>query len=370
MKPFIPDNLPLDCLDWTAHVTLIGRANAALARYDGILQGIVNPAVLLSPLTTQEAVLSSRIEGTQASMEEVLEFEATPREKITPEKRADIQEIINYRLAMNVAVAKLQERPLCLNLIKELHAILLRSVRGKNKSPGEFRRSQNYIGPPGCSIEEATFVPPSPDNLLAALYNWEKYLHVEEKDRLVQLAVAKAQFEIIHPFLDGNGRLGRMLIPLFLFARNLLSKPMFYMSAYLEEHREVYYRRLRAISEEGDWNGWVAFFLTALTEQAEQNTKKVKAIIDLYEGLKGRVVDITHSQYAVQALDAIFSQPIFRSTQFQQLASIPTRPTTMLILNKLEEAGILKVQEEGKGRRPALIVFPDLINLAEGNKVV
>ena len=227
MKPFDPDGLPLDCIDWGAHVTLVGRANAALARYDGMLQGVVNPAVLLSPTTTQEAVLSSRIEGTQASMEEVLEYEAGSTEKIVPEKQADIQEIINYRDAMAVAVIELIKRPLCLNLIKELHRILLTSVRGRNKMPGEFRETQNCIGPPGCSIETATFVPPSPDNLPQALDNWEKYLHRDEKDGLVQLAVSKAQFEIIHPFLDGNDRLGRMLIPLFLYAKGLLSSPCF-----------------------------------------------------------------------------------------------------------------------------------------------
>ena len=161
MDPYIPQILPLESIDWAAHVSLIGQANAALARYDGMLQSIINPAVMLSPLTTQEAVLSSRIEGTQASMEEVLEYEADPRERVEPEKYADIQEIINYRRAMGAAVDKLKNRPLCLNLFKELHTILLDSVRGRSRAPGEFRRIQNYIGPPGCSIEEATFVPPS-----------------------------------------------------------------------------------------------------------------------------------------------------------------------------------------------------------------
>ncbi|MFQ5673803.1 MAG: Fic family protein [Nitrospinales bacterium] len=283
MKPFEPNCLPLDCIDWGAHVTLVGRANAALARYDGMLQGVVNPAVLLSPMTTQEAVLSSRIEGTQASMEEVLEYEAGSTEKIIPEKHADIQEIINYRHAM---------------------------------------------------------------------------------------AVAKAQFEIIHPFLDGNGRLGRMLIPLFLYAKRLLSSPMFYMSAYLEEHRDVYYERLQAISKNGDWNGWITFFLSALTEQAAQNTETTKAIIDLYERLKKQVVDATHSQFAVQALDAIFSRPVFRSSQFQQLANIKTRSTAARILRKLREVGVLKVLKEGKGRRSALIMFPELIYLVEGKRVL
>ena len=174
MRPYEPDSLPISSIDWAAHVPLIGQANAALARYDGMLQSIVNPAVLLSPLTAQEAVLSSRIEGTQASVEEVLEYEADPEEEMEPSKRSDIQEIINYRRAMGMAVERLRERPLCLKLFKELHAVLLDSVRGRNKAPGEFRRSQNYIGPPGSPIEKATFVPPSPDRLAPALDNWEK----------------------------------------------------------------------------------------------------------------------------------------------------------------------------------------------------
>jgi len=281
MRPYEPDSLPITSIDWSAHVPLIGQANAALARYDGMLQSIVNPAILLSPLTAQEAVLSSRIEGTQASMEEVLEYEADPEEKLEPSKRSDIQEIINYRRAMGIAVERLKERPLCLNLLKELHAVLLDSVRGRNKAPGEFRRSQVYVGPSGAPIEKATFVPPSADRVAPALDNWEKYLHYEEKDRLVQLAVVKAQLEIIHPFLDGNGRMGRMLVPLYLFDRGLLSSPMFYLSAYLEEHRDVYYERLLGVSRDGDWNGWASFFLTAVVEQAAVNTQKTREILTL-----------------------------------------------------------------------------------------
>jgi len=218
MKPFIPDKLPLESINWESHVPLIGQANAALDRYDGMLQGIPNPGVFLSPLTTQEAVLSSKIEGTLvSSMEEVLEFEASPREPVEPSKKTDIQEIINYRTAMWKAMESIEERPLCLNLVKDLHGILLDSVRGRDKALGEFRRTQNYIAPPGSPIEQATYVPPSPELLPAVLDNWEKYMHFAEKDVLVHLAIVKAQFEIIHPFLDGNGRLGRMLIPLFLF---------------------------------------------------------------------------------------------------------------------------------------------------------
>ncbi len=368
MKPYVPQHLPLEMIDWADHVSLIGEANAALARYDGLLSSIVNPAVLLSPLTTQEAVLSSRIEGTQATLEEVLEYEVDPAEKIDPVKRADIQEIINYRMAMRHAVEEMGKRPLCLNLLRELHRILLDSVRGRNKAPGEFRRIQNYIGPPGCSIEEATFVPPSVDHLAPSLDNWEKYIHFEEKDRLVQLAVVKAQFELIHPFLDGNGRVGRMLIPIFLFEKNLLSSPMFYLSAYLEAQRDAYYERLRAISGKGDWNGWIRFFLRAIIEQARDNTAKARAILALYESMKQEVPEITRSQYAIQALDALFDQPIFSSSTFTARSRIPSA-TAKRMLSGLKEAGIIHEMSPGSGRRGAVMVFPRLLVITEADSL-
>lgn len=370
MEPFIPDILPIDSIDWSAHVSLIGQANAALARYDGILQGIPNPGVFLAPLTTQEAVLSSRIEGTLASMEEVFEFEANPREHGEPSKYADIQEIINYRSAMLRAMESLKERPLCLNLIKELHTILLDSVRGRDKAPGQFRRTQNYIAPPGRPIEQATFVPPSPDRLDAALDNWEKYLHFAEKDVLVHLSIVKAQFEVIHPFLDGNGRLGRMLVPLFLFAKESLSSPMFYLSAYLEANREAYYTRLQAISQQQDWNGWIQFFLTAIVEQAAINIEKVRRILRLYEDMKTKVVKTTHSQFAIQALDAIFARPIFQGSDFADISRIPTRVTAAAVIRQLLTAGILRILQPASGRRSAMLVFPELINLVEGQSIV
>jgi Fic family protein len=364
IRPYEPKALPLEGIDWTGHVPLIGKANAALGRYDGMLQSIVNPGVLLSPLMSQEAVLSSRIEGTQATMEEVLEYEADPNEPIEPGKQADIQEILNYRQAMGQAVESLKKRPLCLNIVKELHVTLLNSVRGRNKAPGEFRRVQNFIGPAGSTAETATFVPPSPDRLREALGNWEKYLHFEEKDRLVQLAVAKAQFELIHPFLDGNGRIGRMLVPLFLFAKGILSSPMFYVSAYFEEHREVYYTRLQAISREDDWNGWIQFFLTAIAEQAQINSEKTGAILVLYQRMKAEIPEATRSQYAIQAIDALFDRPIFTSTDFMARSKIP-EDSARRILKTLKDRGVVGNLRAGKGRRAGVLVFPDLIEITE-----
>jgi Fic family protein len=271
---------------------------------------------------------------------------------------------------MGKAMESLQERPLCLNLIKDLHAILLDSVRGRDKAPGQFRRTQNYIAPPGYPIEQATFVPPSPDRLAEVLDNWEKYLHFDEKDVLVQLAIVKAQFEIIHPFLDGNGRLGRMLVPLFLFAKKLLSSPMFYLSAYFEANREAYYTRLQAVSQQQDWNGWIQFFLTAVVEQAAINIDKVRGILRLYEDMKTKVVETTHSQFAIQALDAIFSRPIFQGANFAAISRIPTKVTAATLIRQLQDAGILTVLQPARGRRSAMLVFPELINLVEGHSIV
>lgn len=362
MKPYIPDNLPFESLKWDAFISLIGDANAALARFDGILQGIVNPSVLLSPLTTHEAVLSSRIEGTEATLEEVLEYEAAPTKETR--KIEDIREIINYRKAMNAAVEILKKRPISLNLMKDIHAILLDSVRGQNRGRGEFRTIQNWIGRPGCSIEEATFVPPDPVALINYLSDLEKYIHFEEKDRIIQLAIVHAQFEIIHPFLDGNGRVGRILIPLFLYEKGLLSNPMFYLSAYFEKNRDTYYDKLHSVSAYKDWEGWIAFFMTAVIEQARINSDKARAILGLYNEMKSEITKATRSQFSIQTLDTIFDRPIFRTTDFIQNSGIP-KPTALRILNTLQKEKILITLREGSGRRAALLMFGRLLELVE-----
>ena len=221
-------------LDWPRLLPLIGPANAAIARYDGVLDGVPNTGVLLSPLAAQEAVLSSRIEGTQATLGEVLEFEAQGElfDESTP-KKADIREVLNYRAALQEAIRLLDTLPLSQRLIRETHKVLMQGVRGHGKAPGEYRRIANWIGPAGGTIETARYVPCSADKLLQAMGAWERYLHAETPDRLVQLAILHAEFEAVHPFLDGNGRLGRLLVPIFLYSQNLLSRPDFYLSAYL-----------------------------------------------------------------------------------------------------------------------------------------
>ena len=357
---------PPQQLDWQRLVPLIGSANAAVARYDGLLSAIPNAAVLLSPLTTQEAVLSSRIEGTQATMGEVLEYEAKgDTGDPTSQKEADIWEVLNYRKAMRAAEAMLKELPLSLRLLNETHLILLSGVRGHGKSPGQYRKIPNWIGPHGCSMDQARFVPISADQLPEAMSRWEQFIHEQAADPLVQLAILHAELEALHPYLDGNGRLGRMLIPLFLFEKRLIQSPMFYISAYLESHRDEYYERLLAVSRDHDWSGWCAFFLNVVRVQAEENLIKTKAIIELYQEMKTRFIDLTHSQYAIPALDWVFERPIFKSSDLVRTSAIP-KPTAQRIINLLKSEGILQEISPASGNRAATLAFARLLNIAEG----
>lgn len=364
MQPYIPKSLPLSGLNHARLFPAAGRANRELARYDGLLESLINPTLLLSPLTTQEAQLSSQIEGTQATLVEVLEHEAGDIK--TGGKGEDVQEIINYRHTLILAQDQLIDGHISLFLIQQMHKILMGSVRGQDKSPGEFRKDQNWIGRPGCKIEDATFVPPDPLQLLDHLQAWEAYLKYVDIDPLVQTAIVHAQFELLHPFKDGNGRIGRLLIPLFLYQGKTLSKPMFYLSAYLESHRDIYYDRLRRISAEGDWDGWIEFFLEAVTEQARANTEKVRDILRLYDEIKQGVGQITRSRHVMHVLDAIFETPVFAVPEFVEKTEI-ARQTAHTLLSKLRDAEILHQLREPGGRRPEILIFPRLVRIISGN---
>ncbi len=356
-------------LNWERLIPLIGPASAAVARYDALLSAIPNAEVLLSPLTTQEAVLSSRIEGTQATMGEVLEFEAEGgSNKYPEEKRHDIQEVLNYRRAMRHAMKMLEKLPLSQRVIREAHAILMDNVRGHGRAPGQYRKGPNWIGPPGCTIDEARFVPISADKLPEGMSRFEKFIHDDSvADKLVQLSLLHAEFEALHPFLDGNGRLGRMMVPLFLWQSGLIRQPMFYISAFLEERRDEYYDRLLAVSRDDDWTGWCVFFLEALRYQAIENEQKARSILQIYNTKKLQLVELTHSQYSILALDWICARPIFKSSDFVASAGIPA-PTARRILALFREAGLLKTLIEASGRRSAVLTFPELLNIAEGRE--
>ncbi len=357
----------VDSLDMARLLPLIGPANAAVARYDGMLHGIPDADVLLSPLMAQEAVLSSKIEGTQATLGEVLGFEAA-EETATGSKRDDIQEVLNYRRAMRSAMELLKSLPLSQRLIRNTHEVLLDGVRGTNKTPGEYRRVQNWIGPAGTQLEGARFVPPTPEQVPDLMSEWERYVHGNAPDKLLQLAILHAEFEAIHPFLDGNGRIGRLLVPLFLMTKGLLSSPSFYVSGYLEARREEYYDRLLAVSRDDDWTGWCEFFLRALTAQARTNEEKTKAVQDLYNEKKNWIVEQTHSQYAVSALDWFFTRPIFKTTDFIRSAGIP-RATAERITREIRDGGMLREVRPNSGRQAAILAFTELLNIAEGKDV-
>jgi cell filamentation protein, protein adenylyltransferase len=366
MKPWIPDQLPLTSLRPGQLISPLGRASDALARYDGLLQGMVNAELMLSPLLNQEAVLSSRIEGTQATVGELLEKDVG--EEFDREKEDDVEEVANYRQAARDAAQHMEDRHLSLQMIRMLHQVLMHGVRGQDKEPGRFRVEQNWIGAKGCPIEKASFVPPSPMIIQEHLESWERYIAGEDLDPLIQAAVMHAQFEIIHPFIDGNGRIGRLLIPLFLFSKKRIYRPMFYLSGYLERHRDEYYSRLRAITDKGEWNEWIEFFLQAVAIQAAENTSAAVAIHSLYERMKDEVQKATKSKYSARITDMLFRRPIFRVKTMGELAEIPNASAHKTVA-LLVQAGIAKQMREGTGRKAALYVFPQLLNLVEGREI-
>jgi Fic family protein len=255
-------------------------------------------------------------------------------------------------------------------LIKSLHEILLCGVREKNKAGGYFRNIQNYIGPYGCSIEDATYVPPSPNDVAPVMDNLEKFANSEDVEPLVQLSQIHAQFELIHPFLDGNGRIGRILIPLFLQQKQYLKRPVFYLSEYLENNRGFYYQKLNEISKNNNWNGWIEFFLESLCMQAEQNIKKVKSMIALYDSMKQEFLSVTKSEFAIRILDLLFKEPLVVSVDLIKKTGMSNTRSGRAIIQKLIDAKAINVYREHSGSRPSILAFPELINLIEGRKVI
>ncbi len=368
MKPALyhTDHFPPKKLNWEKILPIIGHAHAAVAAYSAMLYRMPNTSILLSPLATQEAILSNRIEGTITTLTEVLTFEAGGN--LSTERTdagADIQEVSNYRYALTDAIESMTKIPISQRLIRDTHKILMRGVRGANKDPGNYRRIANWIGPPGSTIENARFIPCPVEHLPDAMSAWESYIHEDTQDHLVQLAIVHAEFEAIHPFLDGNGRLGRLIVPLFMVAKGILSHPHFYISEYLDSHRDEYYERLLAVSRDDDWTGWCTFFLQAITEQAQKNRSRVQDILDLYNERLEWILEKTHSQYGRRALDRIFHTPIFSTSDFTANSGIP-KQTANRILRILRDNDMLRVLMAPRGRRPAILVFLELLNIAEG----
>ncbi|MFA5994432.1 MAG: Fic family protein [Parcubacteria group bacterium] len=360
-KPFIPPKLPIK-IDYEPLIGHITKAHRAIAGLDALLSALPNPSLLGRTLQTKEAVLSSQIEGTQATLDEVLAFEVVNDKNESETKKQDINEIINYRKALDLGIKSLDTLPLSENLIKKLHATLLKSGRGENKAPGEFRKIQVFIGMPGADISEATYIPPSADEVIPLFSNLEKYLNSnDEKDNLVQIAIAHYQFEAIHPFLDGNGRVGRLIISLFLYEKKLLAHPFLYLSEFFEEHRQTYYELLRNVSEKQDWENWIKFFLNALTIQAQKAEEAGKSILKLHQELKDQIITL-NSQYAPYLLDAIFVRPIFSASSIQKHVKIKNSQTLYTLIGKFVDLGILK-EVDSKQKRNKVYRFEKLIKI-------
>lgn len=318
---------------------LVEEAGTALGRLDGVASVLPNPDLFVGMYVKHEAVLSSEIEGTQATLEDVLDYESEGRRTDQPE---DVEEVINYVRAMNFGLRRLPEFPLSLRLIREIHEELLRGVRGQERSPGEFRTSQNWIGPGGCTLADADFVPPPPHEMQAALDDFQKFLHDRDRlPKLIHCGLAHAQFETIHPFLDGNGRVGRLLITLLLVEQGILSRPLLYLSYYLKAHRAQYYDRLTAVRTDGDWEGWLKFFLRGILEVSTAATNTARDIVMLRDRLQQTIRGSTNAGYGFALLDHFFEQPILSIKQAEQRLGCVYK-TAARLMEEFEAAQIVR----------------------------
>jgi Fic family protein len=368
MNPCIPSKLPIKNIKWEELSVLLGETNTEIGRYDGLLEDMTSPEILLSPLVRKEAELSSKIEGTQSTMSEVLEYEAGKRD-MDKRKIEDINVLRNYRKTLLWAEEELKNgKEFSLFFLKEMHSILMHESRWDSSTePGTFRTKRVYIGQPGTSIEQAKYIPPEHFLIPEYMENWEDYLKNSKEERLVKTAVIHAQFEIIHPFDDGNGRIGRMLITLFLYLSGMLHRPIFYMSQYFENNRDHYYEALRNITRHDNcqWHEWIEFFIIAVKEQVKNNIKKVREINKLYKQKSTEFKEAIRSQYYKDAIEAFFKRPIINSIDFARESKIKSFSTARNILKKLESKNLIKKVKEGQGRYPSIYLFKDIMDLLE-----
>ena len=328
-------------------VRLLSRADQALGRLDGVAQTLPNTDLFVAMYVRREAVQSSQIEGTQTTLEDLLTFEVDPTGREVPR---DVEEVVNYVRAMNHGLARLSTLPLSLRLIRELHEELMQGVRGAERSPGEFRRSQNWIGPAGASLARATFVPPPPHEMHQALDNLEKFLHDQQLPVLVHCALTHAQFETIHPFLDGNGRVGRLLVTLQLCERGALQHPLLYLSHHLKRHRAEYYDRLLAVREAGDWEGWVRFFLRGVADTAEEAVQTARAIVALREAQRAAIQDNGLGVGGLRLLDVLFQYPILHVAFAAERLGVGFKTANRLV-GRFEELPLLAETTGGRRHR-------------------
>lgn len=357
------DKFPPLKLDFRQLVNPLVKATDALARYDQMLKNMHNSEILLAPLRNQEAVISSRMEGTISTMDEILRFEADSENDafIAKNVRSEIFETILYQRALLNAQKAMQDGyPLSQHFIKTLHQQLLSFGRGAKKSPGQFKIEQNYLA--DKIKQKVLFVPISPEKLNDGLEKLFDYLSNSEDPILIKTALMHLEFEALHPFQDGNGRIGRMLITLLLWSTKSISEPHFYISGYMEENKDEYIATMRNVSENNDWEKWCVFFLNAVEKQAVKNLEIAENIKNLYEDMKHVFSDTLSSKWSVNALDYIFKNPIFRNNRFTSKSGIPG-PTASRFTRVLLEKELIRTLEEASGRRPALYAFEPLLKL-------
>jgi Fic family protein len=360
----MPRSLPPDPpLAWSeALVALLSEADQEVARLDAATEFLPNPDLFVRMYVRKEAVVSSQIEGTQASLVDLLEHEA----RAVSARTGDVEEVSNYVRAMNVGLERLRQVPLSSRLIRQIHAELMRGVRGGDRAPGEFRRVQNWIGPSGAAISQATFVPPPADEVGRAMGDLEQFLHDETPmPVLVRAALAHVQFETIHPFLDGNGRLGRLLVTFLLCARGVLRRPTLYLSLYFKQRRQEYYERLQAVRETGDFEGWVEFFLTGVRDVAREGAETARQIQRMREGHRALVTrELRNSSTALLLLNGLFETPIVTVHRVRQVVR-RTYPVANDLVAAFERLGLLRQISRGARNRvfayqPYLDLFGEL----------
>ena len=369
---FIPTSLPPDPpLRFDSQLaTVLAAAGTALGRLDGVCATLPNPELFVAMYVRREAVLSSQIEGTQSTLDDVLAFELDSDRSKLP---GDIEEVVNYVNAMNYGLARLETLPLSLRLLREIHGRLLAGGRSSEKSPGEFRHSQNWIG--GRRLADATFIPPPPHEMNIALGDLERFLHDSGGlDPLIVCALAHAQFETVHPFLDGNGRVGRLLTTFLLCHAKVLQRPVLYLSHYLKAHRGTYYDRLMAIRYEGDWEGWLRFFLTGVATVSREAEQTARRIVGLREQLRQTAQSADMSVSALKLLDHLFEQPIINVKAAQELLKV-SFPAANGMIGNLQEVGVLTEITGGRRNRlfrfdPYLALFADVDDAADDGTAV
>jgi len=367
-RAFLPAPLPPDPpLRMDELQAPLAEASHALGRLDGSVLTLPDPDLFVLMYVRKEAVLSSQIEGTQSSLQDLLEAEARV---FSPDRPTDVREVINYVHAMNYGLERLAALPVSVRLIREIHERLLKGVRGHKLTPGELRRSQNWIGPGGCTLNEATFVPPPPDAVPQALSDLERFLH--EKDDLpvlVKVGLAHAQFETIHPFLDGNGRVGRLLITFLLCERGVLHKPVLYLSHYFKRHRQEYYDRLQAVRDAGDWEGWLGFFLRGVVDVSAQATETARRILALREMRREQITQSfgRAAGNGLKVLEQLFRIPIISVKKVQTITKTEF-PAANQLVQRLVQLGVLKeITGQARNRQ---FRFEEYVQLfAEGTEI-